>query len=341
MKILALETSCDDTAVAIVDNGCRVISSVRVSQGEHNDWGGVVPEIAARLHAENWRGALEECLSIANISITEIEALAVTQGPGLQTSLLSGTTAASFLSQLYQKPLIPVHHVHGHLCSVFLERELDSVEFPALVLTVSGGHTDLYLWKSPTHWEKLGGTLDDAAGEAFDKTAKMLGLGYPGGPIVSERALLGDRQKYKLPVPNLGKDSLDFSFSGVKSAIYRLVQDYKSGLGVDEMALSPDFVNNVCASFETIVSKIFVKKITTAFAQNPNVKTLCFVGGVSANTYIKRDLETLSQQYGIKFLTPVKNEYSTDNAAMIASSAYFLRDTAKIQHVEASPRLNL
>jgi len=333
MKILALETSCDDTAVAIVENGCRVISSVRVSQVEHNDWGGVVPEIAARLHAENWRGALEECLSVANINITEIDALAVTQGPGLQTSLLSGTTAASFLSQLYQKPLIPVHHVHGHLCSVFLERELDSVEFPALVLTVSGGHTDLYLWKSPTHWEKLGGTLDDAAGEAFDKTAKMLGLGYPGGPIVSDRALLGDRHKYKLPVPNLGKDSLNFSFSGVKAAIYRLLQDRNLE---DET-----FINDVCASFETIVSKIFVKKITTALIQNPNIKTLCFVGGVSANTYIKKDLEALSQQYGIKFLTPTKLEYCTDNAAMIASSAYFLRDTAKIQHVEANPRLSL
>lgn len=345
MKILAFETSCDDTAVSIVEDGCRVIASVRVSQVEHSAWGGVVPEIAARLHAENWPGALEQCLTDAALTIEEIDALAVTQGPGLQTSLLSGTTAASFLSQLYQTPLIPVHHIYGHLCSVFLERDLKSVSFPALVLTVSGGHTDCYLWESPTDWKKLGGTLDDAAGEAFDKTAKMLGLGYPGGPVVSQHAQLGDRRKYDLPVPNLGKDSLNFSFSGVKAAIYRLVETHKSGLETNTDPLSPDFINDVCASFETTVSKIFVKKMITAMTQNPTVKTLCFVGGVSANTYIKKGLQDFSQQHGIKFLTPTKIAYSTDNAAMIASAAYFLHqqnlELGKIQHVESNPKLTL
>ncbi len=340
MKILAFETSCDDTAVAIVEDGCRVLASVRVSQVEHNEWGGVVPEIAARLHAENWRGALEQCLGVAEISITAIDALAVTQGPGLQTSLLSGTTAANFLAQLYQKPLIPVHHIYGHLCSVFLDRDLNTVQFPALVLTVSGGHTDLYLWKTATEWEKLGGTLDDAAGEAFDKTAKMLGLGYPGGPIVSKNAENGDRNAYQLPVPNLGKDSLDFSFSGVKAAVYRLIETRK-----DKSRLVPteddNFINDLCASFESTVATIFTKKITTALAQHPGVKTLCFVGGVSANTHIRKALETLSQQSGIQFLRPEKLEYCTDNAAMIASAAYFQKDRATSAYVEADPRLKL
>jgi len=343
MKILALETSCDDTAVSIVQDGCQVLSSVRVSQVEHDDWGGVVPEIAARLHAENWRGALENCLDEASLSISDIDALAVTQGPGLQTSLLSGTTAASFLSLLYQKPLIPVHHIYGHLCSVFLEREIQDIQFPALVLTVSGGHTSFYYWEDVHTWTQVGTTLDDAAGEAFDKTAKMLGLGYPGGPIVSQRAKLGDRTKYKLPVPQLGKASLDFSFSGVKSAIYRLVEKGKSELEQGETQLSSDFVSDVCASFETTIAKIFTKKLTVAMQQYPDTKSLCFVGGVSANTFIKNEFSEFSQLHGINFLTPKSMAYSTDNAAMIGSAAYFVAqknpELARVQLVEANPRL--
>jgi len=196
MKILAFETSCDDTAVAIVENGTCVLSSVRVSQVEHEAWGGVVPEIAARLHAEAWRPVLEQALAEANLKITDIDYLACTQGPGLQTSLLTGTMVASTLSQLYNIPLLPVHHIYGHISSVFLEREVGAVKFPALVLTASGGHTEFYLWKDAIEWQKLGGSLDDAVGEAFDKVAKMLGLGYPGGPLVAKRAELGDRKKY-------------------------------------------------------------------------------------------------------------------------------------------------
>lgn len=388
MKILAFETSCDDTAVAIVENGCRVLSSVRVSQVEHEAWGGVVPEIAARLHAESWRPVLKQALKEAKLTIQEIDYLACTQGPGLQTSLLSGTLAGSLLSTLYQIPLLPVHHIYGHLCSVFLEREdlaviarqknewritrqssppptppsgrgvKENNFYPALVLTASGGHTEFYLWQGAIIWQKLGGSLDDAVGEAFDKVAKMLGLGYPGGPLVSRRAALGDPKKYNFPVPKVPE--LDLSFAGVKAAVRRLVEDEypelleKKSIGVlspppappsERGAEKEKFINDVCASFEDVCGRIFVKKLTLALQQHPAVKTFCFVGGVSANKHLNKVFKVFMQQYGIKVLTPAKLEYSTDNAAMIAGAAYWQLQKdlsqATVQYVEAVPRLSL
>jgi len=350
MKILAFETSCDDTAVAIVENGGRVLSSVRVSQVEHNDWGGVVPEIAARLHAEAWRPVMTQALKEAGLEITDIDYLAVTEGPGLQTSLLSGTTAASFLSLLYNIPLIPVHHVYGHLCSVYLERDPEEIQYPALVLTASGGHTEFYLWKNTTTWQKLGGSLDDAVGEAFDKVAKMLGLGYPGGPEVSKRALLGDRKKFNLPVPNLGKDSFDLSFSGIKSAVRRLIE-LETGLvekssNSRPVSLSDAFINDVCASFEDTCRRVFLKKFKTILETYPDLKAFYFVGGVSANIFLNQSFKNFMQQYGITCMRPIKTEYSTDNAAMIASAAFWQQQNSKaetpaVQYIEAKPRLVL
>ncbi len=342
MKILAFETSCDDTALAIVENGVKVLASVKVSQVEHNQYGGVVPEIAARLHSENWRGALEKCLNLAKISLDEIDALAVTQGPGLQTSLLTGTTTASFLSLFWQKPLIPVHHTLGHISSVFLDApEFYQKNFPVLVLTVSGGHTEFFLQKSFTEIKKLGQTLDDAAGEAFDKVAKMLGLGYPGGPIVSNWAKKGNREKYAFPIPNLGKNSLDFSFSGVKAAVYRQIEMEKNQENF--AGFSETFIADVCASFEETVWKIFAKKITVALNQNPNAKALHFVGGVSANKYLRENLAKFLANLGVDFRITTNFEYCTDNAAMIASAAYWLYqknpEIAKIQFVDANSRL--
>lgn len=366
MKILAFETSCDDTAVAIVENGTKVLASVRVSQLEHDKYGGVVPEIAARLHSENWRGTLEECLNLAGISEKEIDALAVTNGPGLQTSLFTGTTAASFLSLLCQKPLIPVHHIFGHMSSIWLDQnpakfsrnlssnlnlnkspsklELISEKFPVLVLTVSGGHTEFFLQKNMTDVVRLGGTLDDAAGEAFDKVAKMLGLGYPGGPIVGNRAEDGDREKYKFPQPMLGKESLDFSFSGVKSAVYREIEAEKKKYE-NFAGFSQNFINDVCASFEKTVAEIFIKKIKRAIAQNPEVKAVHFVGGVSANEYLRKNLAKFIESQGRELQIPAKFEYCTDNAAMIGSAAFWLyqknSEIAKIQYVDANSRLKI
>lgn len=337
MKILAFETSCDDTAVAVVEDGVKVLSSVRVSQVEHEAWGGVVPELAARLHADNWRGAFEQALKEANLEMSDIDYLAVTQGPGLQTSLLTGTTAASFLSQAYDIPLIPVHHIYGHMCSVFLDRELEADSFfSALVLTVSGGHTQMHEWTDFTDLEMLGTTLDDACGEAFDKVAKMLGLGYPGGPIVSKEALKGDRMKYDLPKIYLAKHSLDFSFSGLKAAVYRLLE-------TTEDITDPQFIADVCASFEYACGKIFARKVERALDRCPGIKTVVFVGGVSANTYITKTLTDLLSIRGIEFLTPAKLAYSTDNAAMIGAAAYRLiqkdPSCARVQFLDAQSRM--
>jgi len=326
MKILAFETSCDDTCVAVVEDGTRVLANVRQSQPEHNEYNGVVPELAARLHAEHWRGVLEHALEEAHLKIEDIDALAVTNGPGLQTSLLTGTTAASFLSLLYQKPLIPVHHIHGHICSVFLERDISDITFPSLVLTVSGGHTSFYRCESPTQVTQIGQTLDDAAGEAFDKVAKMLGLGYPGGPIVSKLAEEGNPDAYKLPRIMLEKDSLDFSFSGLKAAVYRIVQDDHTPA-------------DVCASFQQACCDTFAKKLQRALDHYPDTKQVHFVGGVSANTRIREALHFED------ILVPKSMAYCTDNAAMIASAAYFnYQDDpacAKAQFVDADARLKI
>lgn len=343
MKILAFETSCDDTAVAIVEDGVNVLASVRNTQPDHSQWGGVVPEIAARLHSENWRKTLEQCLDSASLTIEDIDAIAVTQGPGLQTSLLTGTTAASFLGLLFHKPIIPVQHIFGHITSTVLGRNVSDIQFPSITLTVSGGHTSMFLYKSFTEVENLGNTLDDAAGEAFDKVAKMLGLGYPGGPIVSKLAEKGDRAAYKFPRIFLGKTSLDFSFSGLKAAVYRVIEDEKINIGSDDF--SDKFIENVCASFEEAVADIFLKKLQRVLEFHPDIKQIHFVGGVSANTYIREKIRGFFKPHGIELLVPTDFSYCTDNAAMIGSAAYFLAQKspciAEAQYIDAKARLPL
>ena len=348
MKILAFETSCDDTAVAIVEDGTRVLSNVRVSQIEHSQFGGVVPEIAARLHSENWRGALEKCLEEAQLTVDDVDYIAVTAGPGLQTSLLTGTTAASFLAQFFQKKLIPVQHIRGHINSIILDRDLEEITFPVLVLTVSGGHTDMFLQTSFTDIKCLGGTLDDAAGEAFDKCAKMLGLGYPGGPLVSKAAEKGDQAKFKFPRPLLEKESLDFSFSGIKAAVWREVQGTPSNSPLKkgkEQVFDEQFIADVCASFEQAVVDVFVKKVTRVLARYPDLKAVHFTGGVSANTTIREALEKLCVKNNMTFRVPTKFEYCTDNAAMIAAEAFlqYQKDPsiAKVQFVDCDSRLRV
>ncbi len=376
VKILAFETSCDDTAVAIVEDGTRVLSNIRVSQVEHSQFGGVVPEIAARLHAENWKGALEKCLEEASLTVEDIDMIAVTAGPGLQTSLLTGTTAASFLSQFFHKKIIPVQHIRGHINSIildrgplpdsFLERE-GEIQFPVLVLTVSGGHTDMFLQSSFTDIQRLGGTLDDAAGEAFDKCAKMLGLGYPGGPIVSREAEKGDKKRFRFPRPYLGKESLDFSFSGIKAAVWREIEAAKETstfklqtsnekiLNQIQHDQNEQFIADVCASFEQAVVDVFVKKVARVLSRYPEVKAVHFTGGVSANKAIRKALEDLCVGEGFKpsrtekrkisFRVPAKFEYCTDNAAMIAAEAFLQYqknpEIAQVQFVDANPRLGV
>ncbi|MCF7905577.1 tRNA (adenosine(37)-N6)-threonylcarbamoyltransferase complex transferase subunit TsaD [Candidatus Gracilibacteria bacterium] len=354
MKILAFETSCDDTGVAIVENGTRVLANVKHSQVEHSVWGGVVPEIAARLHAERWRTVLKECLAQLSCTIDDVDALAVTAGPGLQTSLLVGTTAASFLSLLTPKKLIPVQHIAGHIASVALERPefqnpsvrhgghlpLQRGAFPALTLVASGGHTEFYRIEDFAHVQKVGQTIDDASGEAFDKVAKMLKLGYPGGPLVSAQAEKGDGTAFDLPRPLLAKDSLDFSFSGVKAAIYRIVAET-----APSQRQSEKFIADVCASFEQCVVDIFLKKLDRALDRFPECRAVHFVGGVSANKRLRAEIEKFCEKNNVQFYTTKKFEYSTDNAAMIGAAAYFAYqkhpDIAQVQFVDANPGLGI
>ena len=339
MHILSLETSCDDTAVAIVCNGTTVLANEIWGQSEHEQYGGVVPELAARLHAEHWPLVLRYVFAKTELTWDDIDVIAMTQGPGLQTALLNGTVAGSFLGLWKDIPLVPVHHIYGHMCSILLDRKESDLTFPILVLTVSGGHTQFALWKDFTHFEIIGRTLDDAAGEAFDKCAKMLELGYPGGPIVSEKALRGDRKRFDLPRILLEKDSLDFSFSGLKAAVYRIIEIEQ------ETNRDDTFVNDVCASFEIAVKDTFVRKVTRALEQYPEVKQLAFVGGVSANAYITEALEGVAQSRGKSLLTPAKREYSTDNAAMIGAAAHLLMRHGgvipSVEYIDADPRMEI
>lgn len=317
MRILAFETSCDDTCVAIVDNGTRVLVNTRTHQNDaHTPHGGIVPEVAARLHADRWRGVLEEAMQEAKTTWSDIDAIAVTQGPGLGTSLLTGTTAASFLALLHDKPLIPVHHIWGHLLSPLLDRNIDKARFPALVLTVSGGHTNLVKLHALDRAEVLGKTRDDAAGEAFDKVARVLGLGYPGGPAISKMAEMGDKNAHNFPKSMLEKDSLDFSFSGVKAAVKRHTEQIETPITEKQKA-------DICASFQRAVVETLTKKVKRALGQptHANVRSLWLVGGVSANTALRRSLEELAESWGLDFACPAKMEYCTDNAAMIGGVA--------------------
>ena len=351
MLVLGIETSCDDTAVSVVRNGIEVLSNIRESQPEHNDWGGVVPEIAARLHAENWKGVLANALETADVTIDDIDAIAVTQGPGRKTTLLTGTTAGSFLSLLYDKPLIPVQHIIGHMMSVHLGRS-GEVLLPALILTVSGGHTQIHYRGGKTNnseegfldIELVGTTRDDACGEAFDKLSKMLGLGYPGGPIVSKMAEQGNPKGFDLPYIYLEKDSLDFSFSGLKAACRRIVEaEFEQRPRGEDLELDNKFICDLCASFEAVVSRIFLKKLERSLDRYPAIKQIHFVGGVSSNKRLQDDFAVFLQRRGVEILSPKKMEYCTDNAAMIACAGYFLYqqnlEIAQRQFIDPNARM--
>ncbi len=299
MKILGIETSCDETAVAVVEDGTKVLANIIYSQIDlHAQTGGVVPEVAAREHITKIIPALAE------IDLDSIDAIAVTQTPGLVSSLLTGTVTASTLALVLDKPLIPVNHIEGHIYANVLEREADSINFPIVVLTVSGGHNELVLMRDHGDFEVIGETLDDAAGEAFDKVARMLGLGYPGGPAISKSAENGDGAKYDLPRAWLEKGSFDFSFSGLKTAVSRLPLEDK---------------DNVAASFQEAVCDVLSEKLRRA-AEKFGAKEVHLAGGVSANRRLR---EMVAQRVDLPLKFPKKIEYCTDNAAMIAAAGYY------------------
>lgn len=321
MKILGIESSCDETAAAIVEDGKKLLSNVVVSQIDiHKEYGGVIPEIAARSHIEAINPVINKALAEANLTIDDIDAIAVTYAPGLIGSLLIGTLAARTLAILHHKPLVKVQHVEGHVYANFLNEK--QPEFPLLALIVSGGHSQLVLFKDHGNYELLGQTNDDAIGEAFDKVAKILGLPYPGGPAITRAAKDGDKFKYHLPDAKL-KHPYDFSFSGLKTAVLRAVQkevgvsyDFPSFKLKDKLKTSE--INDFAASFQYTATKTLVTKTVKAYNEF-QPKSVVIAGGVAANQELREQL---------KAALPIDIDYApislcTDNAAMIATLGYY------------------
>jgi N6-L-threonylcarbamoyladenine synthase len=309
--IFAIETSCDETSASIVKNGCEEISTVTFSQmDEHKKYGGVVPEMASRCHIEKITLVFEEVLQKGNMRLEDIDAIAVTYGPGLIGSLLIGVQAAKTISFIYDKPLIPVHHIAGH---IYANRLASHFKFPLISLVVSGGHTELVYMNEEYHFEKIGGTLDDAVGEAYDKVARIMNLGYPGGPIVDQLAHQG-KLTYNLPYP-LDDDSYNFSFSGLKSAVINLVHNEKQrGNEIRN--------EDLAATFQDRVISVLVKKTVSA-VKSYNAKQLLLAGGVAANKGLRDELLRVCGLENIELVFP-PIQYCTDNAAMIGVAGYFV-----------------
>lgn len=319
MLVLGIESSCDETAAAVVRDGHRILSSVISSQIElHKPFGGVVPELASREHLEKIEPIVEEALQQANVSLKDIEAIAVTQGPGLIGSLLIGVCYAKALAFGLDIPCIGVNHIEGHVYSVAFENP--PVEYPALALIVSGGHTNLFFIPEPGKYKVVSRTRDDAAGEAFDKVAKMLGLEYPGGPIIEKLAKEGDAEKIKFPIAKISDGRPDFSFSGLKTAVARYVRENE----IQPLAKGEtpnQAIKDICAGFQTTVVKSLVGTMEK-LAVELQPKTLIVAGGVACNIGLREAAQTAAKKLNLPVYFPSKH-LSTDNAAMIAAAGNF------------------
>ena len=308
--ILGIESSCDETSASIVKNGTEEIATVISSQIDiHKNYGGVVPEIASRHHVKNITIVLEECLEKANMTIDDVDAIAITYGPGLIGSLLIGLEAAKTLSFIYNKPLIPVHHIAGHIYANSLVKEL---RFPLLAVVVSGGHTEIIEMKKHYSFEKLGGTLDDAIGECYDKVARVIGLEYPGGPKLDKLAKEG-KDTYKLPIP-LQDDSYNFSFSGLKSSVINLAHNEEQR--GEELRKS-----DLEASFQKVAIESIVSKVKKAIEEK-NIKNVIVAGGVAANNGLREKMQEMTEELGVELSIPPM-KYCTDNGTMIAAAGYY------------------
>ncbi|WP_289661557.1 tRNA (adenosine(37)-N6)-threonylcarbamoyltransferase complex transferase subunit TsaD [Flavobacterium panacagri] len=312
--ILAIESSCDDTAAAVLHND-KVLSNVVANQLIHNQYGGVVPELASRAHQQNIVPVIDAALRKANVQKEQLSAIAFTQGPGLMGSLLVGTSFSKSLSLALQVPLIAVNHMHAHILAHFIDEEgYDKPEFPFLALTISGGHTQIVKVNSFFDMQIIGETTDDAVGEAFDKSAKILGLPYPGGPLIDKYAKEGNPKAFSFTKPKV--PGLDFSFSGLKTAILYFIQKNKQE--------NPNFIeenlNDICASIQHTIIEILMDKIKLAVKET-GITQIAIGGGVSANSGIRNTLKETESKYGWKTFIP-KFEYTTDNAAMIGIVGY-------------------
>ena len=313
--ILAIESSCDDTSAAVLHND-KVLSNVVANQEIHEAYGGVVPELASRAHQQNIVPVVHQALAQANIDKNSLSAIAFTRGPGLMGSLLVGSSFAKSLSLGLGIPLIEVNHMKAHILAHFIDDpEMDNPEFPFLAVTISGGHTQIVRVDDHFTMEVIGETLDDAVGEAFDKSAKILGLPYPGGPLIDKNAAKGNPKAFDFPIPKVG--GLNFSFSGFKTSILYFIQK--------EVANDPDFIekhmNDICASVQDTIIRILMKKIKKAVKET-GINRVAIGGGVSANSGIRKAMKDAEKQLGWNTFIP-KFEYTTDNAAMIGIVGYY------------------
>lgn len=327
--ILAIESSCDETCAAICRNG-KILSNIVASQKIHEQYGGVVPELASRAHMQNIVPVVDVAIREAGCAIGDIDAIAFTQSPGLIGALLVGSQFAKSLALALTKPLIAVHHMQAHVLANLINEPKPS--FPFLCLTVSGGHTQIVQCNSPAEMKVLGETVDDAAGEAFDKSAKLLGLPYPGGPLVDKYAKQGDALKFQFPEPQI--PGLDFSFSGLKTSILYFLREKTK----ENSNFINENLNDICASIQNRIVSILLHKLKQATLQT-GIKEVCIAGGVSANSGLRNAFEEMGRKYNWKtFIPPF--EYCTDNASMIAITGYykFLANDFSDLSVSASAR---
>lgn len=310
--ILAIESSCDDTGAAVFHDG-RIVSNLIATQKIHEQYGGVVPELASRAHIQNIVPVVDQALQKAGVQLSELDAVAFTQAPGLIGSLLVGAQFAKSLAMSLKKPLISVHHMEAHVLANMIDEPRPA--FPFLCLTVSGGHTQIVLCKSPYNMEVIGQTIDDAAGEAFDKTAKLLGLPYPGGPLIDKYAHAGDPARFSFPEPNIA--GLNFSFSGLKTSVLYFLQAEKN----KNSNFIEENLDDICASVQQRIVSILLNKLKKA-SNETGIKNVCIAGGVSANSGLRNGLKELGIRMGWKTFIP-SFEYCTDNAGMIAITGYY------------------
>ncbi|MDP9025051.1 MAG: tRNA (adenosine(37)-N6)-threonylcarbamoyltransferase complex transferase subunit TsaD, partial [Candidatus Eremiobacteraeota bacterium] len=330
MLLLGIETSCDDTATAVVRNGSSVLSSVSTHQDEfHAKYGGIVPEIASRQHVALLSAAVEDALARATSSFDDLDGIAVTRGPGLIGSLVVGVAAAKALAFALDKPLYAINHLHGHIFAAFLDRP-EAPPFPFLALLVSGGHSQLVDVRSPIEMHVIGRTRDDAAGEAYDKTARLLGLPFPGGPYLDRLARVGDPQAFAFPRHRPAPGTLDMSFSGLKTSVRYFLE---SAAGRDANRA------DVAASFQAAVVDVLLARLRTAYAAG-NYSAIVLSGGVAANSALQRAVSDWADAAGIPAFIPAPN-FCTDNAAMIAAAAFHQREVARAdpRTLSADPNL--
>lgn len=318
MIVLGIESSCDETAAAIVNEKREILGQALLSQEEHKAFGGVVPEIAARSHLEHIDEIIEHCVKSAGIGLTDVDAIAAASGPGLIGGVVVGVMAAKALALALNKPFVAVNHLEGHaLCA----RVANDVEYPYLLLLVSGGHCQILIVKAVGQYERLGTTIDDAAGEAFDKVAKMLGLGYPGGPMIEKSAAVGDETRFSLPRPLIGSGDCNLSFSGLKTAVRKLIESYAPDGNIEHAEISGQDVADICACFQYAATDCLVRKLRKAieiFKQKyPEGRHLVVSGGVAANTYLRQKLKQLAETNHLEFAAP-PIQFCTDNGVMIA-----------------------